>query len=90
MAAKKKASAKTTKRTAGTAKRPTPKKEPPTLPVIGKPATRALAAIGVVRLEQVTRFTEDELLELHGVGPRAIRILGEALSEHGKAFKQRR
>ena len=46
---------------------------------IGKPALRALAAAGIKSLEDVARANEDDLLALHGVGPRAIRILKDAL-----------
>jgi hypothetical protein len=48
-----------------------------------RPATRAPAAVGVERLEQLTSWTEKELLNLHGVGPKAVGILKEALSERG-------
>lgn len=47
------------------------------LPKIGAPATRALASIGITTLEQVSKKTEEELLKLHGFGPKAIRILKE-------------
>ena len=49
------------------------------LPTLGAPATRALASIGITRLEQVADRSEAELLALHGFGPRALRILREAL-----------
>lgn len=49
------------------------------LPAIGRPATRALAMVGVSRLEQVARFSRAELLAMHGVGPKAVGILEEAL-----------
>lgn len=48
------------------------------LPKIGAPATRALASIGVTTMSQLPGHTERELLELHGFGPRAIRLLREA------------
>jgi len=57
-----------------------------TLPKIGKPATGALAHIGITRLSQVARMTRAELLELHGVGPKAVGILEQALTEQGKSF----
>ena len=57
------------------------------LPRIGAPATRALAAIGITRLDQVADRSEAELLALHGVGPRAIRILREALDQHGRSLR---
>ncbi|MFB7722185.1 MULTISPECIES: DNA-binding protein [unclassified Nocardia] len=53
---------------------------------IGAPATRALTAAGYSRLEQLAGVPEAELLALHGVGPKAIRLLGAALAEQGLAF----
>jgi predicted flap endonuclease-1-like 5' DNA nuclease len=53
---------------------------------IAKPALRALAAVGVSRLDQVTRFTESQLLALHGMGPKAIGIIKDALSTQGKSL----
>ena len=53
------------------------------LPRIGRPATGALAAQGVTTLEQVRTWSKRDLLALHGVGPKAIRILEEALAARG-------
>ena len=47
---------------------------------IGAPATRALALEGIATLDDVRGVDLDELLRLHGVGPRPIRILCEALA----------
>jgi hypothetical protein len=57
------------------------------LPNIGAPATRALASIGVTRLSQLVDHGEDELLGLHGFGPRALRILKEALNTVGLSLR---
>lgn len=57
------------------------------LPRIGAPATRALNGAGYTRLSQLTETTESDLLALHGVGPKAIRILREALAERGLSFR---
>jgi hypothetical protein len=57
------------------------------LPKIGAPATRALEHIGITTLEQLTRVTEAELLQLHGIGPKAFRIIQETLKANGLAFK---
>ena len=57
------------------------------LPKIGAPATRALQSIGITKLEQLTKVTEAELLQLHGFGPRALRILQETFKAKGLAFK---
>ena len=48
---------------------------------IGRPATQALAGAGITSMDDVAARSEQELLALHGVGPRAVRILIEALEE---------
>ncbi|WP_040337083.1 DNA-binding protein [Candidatus Blastococcus massiliensis] len=55
----------------------------PDLPPIGAPATGALRAAGYTRLDQLAGVPERELARLHGVGPKALRILREALAERG-------
>ena len=56
-------------------------------PKIGAPATRALEAAGYTQLEQLTKVTEAELGQLHGMGPKALRILRETLQAQGLSFK---
>lgn len=58
------------------------------LPRIGAPATRALAALGVSCLEQLLEWSAEELLAAHGVGPRAIEIVEDALAEHGWRLRE--
>jgi predicted flap endonuclease-1-like 5' DNA nuclease len=53
---------------------------------MGKVAPRSLAIAGYTRLRQLTKVTEAELLKIHGVGPKAMRILREALREKGMSF----
>ena len=48
---------------------------------IGAPATRALAGIGVTRLSQLAEHRAADLRKLHGMGPRAIAILRQALND---------
>lgn len=55
-------------------------------PKIGQPATRALLAAGITRMEQLTAYTEQEILALHGVGSKAVAILRIALNERGMSF----
>jgi uncharacterized protein YdhG (YjbR/CyaY superfamily) len=57
-------------------------------PKIGAPATRALEAAGYTNLKQLTKVTEAELGQLHGMGPKALVILREALKVEGLLFKQ--
>ena len=58
------------------------------LPRIGAPATRALTSAGITRLSQLTDHRAEELLKLHGMGPRAIKILRQALADQGLSFRE--
>jgi len=51
---------------------------------LGKPARRALAAAGYVRLEQLAEASEAEVMKLHGMGPRALERLRRALAAMGQ------
>jgi len=53
---------------------------------IGKVARRELALNGYTRYEQLTTVTSKQLLTIHGVGPKAIRILEEELRARGLSF----
>lgn len=55
-------------------------------PKLSKPALRALHGAGLYRLEQLTALREAELAELHGMGPKAIASLKEALAAKGLAL----
>ena len=52
---------------------------------IGAPATRALTAAGYTELGQLVNVPAAELAKLHGVGPKAVRLLQEALQAQGKS-----
>jgi hypothetical protein len=56
---------------------------------LSKPAQRALAREGNTHLEQLAELSEAELSELHGVGPRAVGQLRDALAENGLSFANR-
>jgi predicted flap endonuclease-1-like 5' DNA nuclease len=55
--------------------------------VIGRTAAHVLALNGLTTLAAVARTTRRELLALHGVGPKAVRILAEELARHGRSFR---
>lgn len=55
---------------------------------IGRTAARELSLHGITSLEQVAAHSEDELLAIHGVGPKAVRILGESLSAKGLSYEE--
>lgn len=54
---------------------------------IGKTAARELALNGVDSLAKVAKHSQKELLEIHGVGPKAVRLLGDALATKGLTFR---
>lgn len=54
---------------------------------IGKTAARELSLGGITSLDQVARLSKKDLLAIHGVGPKAIAILGEALKAKGLDYK---
>lgn len=56
-------------------------------PPVGGPALRALAKAGIRTLTGLSRWTEADVLELHGMGPKGIRILKEALASEGRHFR---
>lgn len=58
------------------------------LPRIGRPATQALTLVGITTLEAVAERSEPELLALHGVGPKAVRILKAELAVRGMQFAE--
>lgn len=54
---------------------------------IGKTAARVLSLQGITTLQQVAEYSSKELLALHGIGPKGIRILGEALASRGLKYR---
>lgn len=55
-------------------------------PGVAAPARRALASLGVTRLDQLDRFRVAELRPLHGMGPRALEAIRVALRAQGKSL----
>jgi predicted flap endonuclease-1-like 5' DNA nuclease len=56
---------------------------------IGKTAARELAYNGITTLAQVADLSVSEVLAIHGVGPKAVRILREALAAKGLAYREK-
>jgi hypothetical protein len=53
---------------------------------LSQPALRALAGAGYVRLEQLAKVREADVLRLHGMGPTGINLLRRALADKGLSF----
>lgn len=56
------------------------------IPKLGAPAERALAGAGIKNLRQLSRFSETEIRQLHGIGPNALGKLHQALTDMGLSF----
>ena len=52
------------------------------------PALRALAHAGFGSMAQLARRSEKELSALHGMGPKALRILKSALAQQGRDHRE--
>ncbi len=58
------------------------------LSLISAPAKRALENNGIDTLEKLSKFTEKDILQLHGIGKSAMPKLSGALKEKGLSFKK--
>ncbi|UBH13457.1 hypothetical protein [Macrococcus armenti] len=47
---------------------------------LSKPAQRALLSIGITSYDEVIQYIEQDLLSLHGFGPKGLRLLKEELN----------
>ena len=52
------------------------------------PALRALDAAGVRSMDDLARWKERDIAALHGMGPKGVRRLREALASLGRCFMQ--
>lgn len=55
-------------------------------PGLSAPARRALRSAGIERLEHLAERSERDVLALHGMGPKALGILRDALAARGLTF----
>jgi DNA-directed RNA polymerase alpha subunit len=55
---------------------------------LSRPAQRALAGAGYSRLEQFTQLSEADILQLHGMGPKALEQIRCALAARGLSFAE--
>lgn len=55
---------------------------------VGGPVLRALANARIRSMAELTRWTKADVGALHGVGPKGLLMLGEALRADGKAWKE--
>ncbi|MCY8234936.1 RNA polymerase alpha subunit C-terminal domain-containing protein [Priestia endophytica] len=55
---------------------------------LSAPARRALENNGITTLQQLSKFSEKEILQFHGIGPASLPKLKAALKEEGVSFKK--
>ncbi|HDR4906661.1 TPA: RNA polymerase alpha subunit C-terminal domain-containing protein [Bacillus cereus] len=57
------------------------------LSLLSAPARRALEHRGIQTVEELSKYSEKEILKLHGMGPASLSKLRKALEESGLSFK---
>ena len=57
------------------------------LSMLSAPARRALESKGITSLQQLSTFSEIEIVQFHGMGPASLPKLRTALQANGLAFK---
>lgn len=57
------------------------------LSLLSAPARRALEHNGISSLQKLSKYSEKEILQFHGMGPASLPKLRTALQEEGLSFK---
>ncbi|KAA6480361.1 RNA polymerase alpha subunit C-terminal domain-containing protein [Bacillus sp. AC79A.1] len=57
------------------------------LSLLSSPARNALEHHGIHTIEELSKYSEKEILKLHGMGPASMPKLRKALEERGLSFK---
>ncbi|MGN7401753.1 RNA polymerase alpha subunit C-terminal domain-containing protein [Cytobacillus praedii] len=55
---------------------------------LSSPARNALIHKGIDTLQELSNYTEKEILKLHGIGPASLPILRSSLQKEGLSFKE--
>lgn len=58
------------------------------LAALSAPARRALEREGITSVKQLARYSEAEILALHGIGPSSLPKLRQALQSENRDFRQ--
>jgi hypothetical protein len=56
-------------------------------PGLAEPALRALLTAGFSELSDLTQLTRALFASLHGIGPKAVRVVEAALNDQGLSFR---
>lgn len=55
---------------------------------LSSPARNALVHEGIDTLQELSSYTEKEILKIHGIGPASLPIMRTSLKEEGLTFKE--
>lgn len=55
---------------------------------LSSPARNALVHEGIDTLQKLSKFTEKEILKIHGIGRASLPIMKTSLEENGLSFKE--
>lgn len=55
---------------------------------LSSPARNALVRSGINTLQQLSEYTEKEILKIHGIGPASLPVMRACLEEEGLTFKE--
>ncbi|RID82428.1 hypothetical protein D1953_18305 [Peribacillus asahii] len=55
---------------------------------LSSPAKNALVNKGIATLQKLSKYTEKEILKIHGIGPASLPIMRTSLEEEGLSFKE--
>lgn len=55
-------------------------------PGLSRPALRALEHANIRSMSQLAQRSESEIMALHGMGPKGVRLLKQALGQQGRRF----
>ena len=58
------------------------------LSTLSNPARRALENNGITTIQELSKYSEKDILKLHGMGPASLPKLRDALVSNGLSFKQ--
>ncbi|MCM3671038.1 RNA polymerase alpha subunit C-terminal domain-containing protein [Mesobacillus maritimus] len=55
---------------------------------LSAPARNALVHEGIDTLQKLSKYSEKEILKIHGIGPASLPIMRTSLAEEGLSFKE--
>jgi DNA-directed RNA polymerase alpha subunit len=55
---------------------------------LSSPARNALVHEGIDTLQELSKYTEKQILKIHGIGPASLPVLRTSLEEVGLSFKE--